>query len=216
MMPFLMTFCVRAVGVAVVLATVGCTTGTTGTGATDARGSATDRPTAAATASLVGPRQLTAKPERRCPKAVASPGPRGTVLPKAAIGRTAAATQQIVFGLADRGPLSSVVYPAISTDGGTTWRLDGPCFYYAAAQGPGATDSIGARAPDWAYAWGWGGVFVRVTHDGGAHWFAANLPNPARRVVASGRTLRAYLLRTRSTYISRDYGMTWSLSPASP
>jgi hypothetical protein len=82
---------------------------------------------------------------------------------RAAIGRTAAATQQIVFGLADPGPLSSVVYPAISTDGGTTWRLDGPCFYYAAAQGPGATNSIGARAPDWAYAWGWGGVFVRVT-----------------------------------------------------
>jgi len=214
MMPPVMTSRVRVACVVLVLAAAACTSGASGEGATHTGGTATNHSTVSSTSSSIGPRELKAKPERPCPRAVASPGPRGTILPKATIGETATATQQIVFGLADRAPLFGVVYPTISTDGGTTWRLDGPCFYYAAAQGPSATDSIGARAPDWAYAWGRGGVFVRVTHDGGAHWFEANLPDPARHVVASGRTLRAYLYGTRSTYVSRDYGLTWRLFPA--
>ncbi|MGE5226096.1 MAG: hypothetical protein ACM3OO_04400 [Planctomycetaceae bacterium] len=149
----------------------------------------------------------------RCPKAVFSPGPPGTPLADSTIGRTAAATNELVFGLADRHQLFGFVFPAISTDGGHTWQLDGPCFYYAAAQGPAATTKIGALGPNWAYAWGRGGNFVKVTHDGGAHWFAANLPS-IRRVTSSGRTLRAWLFGTHSLYISRDYGLTWQLVEA--
>jgi hypothetical protein len=56
-----------------------------------------------------------------------------------------------------------VVYPAISRDAGRTWRVDGPCFYYSAAQGPNVTSAIGARAPGSAYAWGAGGNVVKAT-----------------------------------------------------
>jgi hypothetical protein len=168
----------------------------------------------AASPTAVGPTVLEAKPMEPCPKPVYSPGPPGTVLPETTIGRTAAATEQIVFGLADRHALHGFVFPAISNDGGKTWHLDGPCFYYAAAQGPSATSRIGATAPDWAYAWGRGGNSVKVTHDGGLHWYATGFPAAVRGVTASGHTLRAWLLGTRSTYVSRDYGLTWHLVDA--
>ena len=151
----------------------------------------------------------------RCPKQVLSPGPPGTPLPARAIGPQAAATEDVIFALADKRPLSGVVYPAISTDGGQTWHVDGPCFYYAAAQGPNVTSRIAAVAPDWAYAWGRGGQVVKVTHDGGSHWLAAVLP-PIRRIVSSGHTLHALLFGNSSEYVSRNYGLTWDLAEPEP
>ena len=105
----------------------------------------------------------------------------------------------------------SVVYPAISTDGGRTWSVDGPCFYYAAAQGANVVSTIEARAPNWAYAWGYGGCCVKSTRDGGAHWFAADFPSSVVRVAAKGDSLFVKLYRAASRYVSHDYGLTWRL-----
>ncbi len=66
-----------------------------------------------------------------------------------------------------------------------------------------------------AYAWGRGGQVVKVTHDGGAHWFAAVLP-PIRRIVSSRHTLHALLFGNSSEYVSRDYGLTWHLAEPEP
>jgi photosystem II stability/assembly factor-like uncharacterized protein len=125
------------------------------------------------------------------------------------LGSKAVATPDVHFALADRGSMFGVVYPAISTDGGRTWSVDGPCFYYAAAQGANAVSTIEARAPNWAYAWGYGGSYVKSTRDGGAHWFAADFPSSIVQVTTKGDSLVVKLYRTPSRYVSHDYGLTW-------
>jgi hypothetical protein len=107
-----------------------------------------------------------------------------------------------------------VVYPAISRDAGRTWRVDGPCFYYSAAQGPNVTSAIGARAPGSAYAWGAGGNVVKATGDAGRRWFVTGLPGEAVRVGYHGRSLRALVCGVASrvfAYRSIDDGRTWRL-----
>lgn len=132
------------------------------------------------------------------------------------MGPKAAATNEVIFALADRGPLFGQVYPAISSDGGQSWHVDGPRFWYAAAQAPNVTSTIGALAPNWAYAWGQGGNFVKVTHDGGAHWWVTDFTDGVRRVEAKGRTLRAWehgsdVSEPFIVYVSSDYGLSWVL-----
>ena len=131
------------------------------------------------------------------------------------IGPRAAATSHLIFGLADRGSLSGQVYPAVSSDGGRRWRIDGPRFAYAAAQGPSGTDSIGARAPELAYAWGEGGSFVKVTADGGSHWWSANLLVASVSWSQGHLSARAFGPQLPDgqvpacLYISPDQGRTW-------
>lgn len=211
---------VTVMGLALAMALTGCTSSSPRATSTSsvARASPASRasPTSSPAASpRVGPPTIRAKAKTRCPKQVLSPGPPGTPLPARAIGPQAAATGDVIFALADKRPLFGVVYPAISIDGGQTWHVDGPCFYYAAAQGPNVTSRIAAVAPDWAYAWGPGGQVVKVTHDGGAQWFAAVLP-PIRRIVSSGNTLHALLFESSSKYVSRDYGLTWHVVEPKP
>lgn len=57
----------------------------------------------------------------------------GAPVSAADIGPRAGATHDVVFGLADRGKLFGETYPAISTDAGKRWRIDGPRLTYAAA-----------------------------------------------------------------------------------
>ena len=142
----------------------------------------------------------------------------GTPVPAADIGPRAAATSRLIFGLADRESLrgqvySAVsVYPAVSSDGGRRWRIDGPRFAYAAAQGPSETTSIGARALELAYAWGEFGSFVKVTDDGGSHWLAANLPPGVVSVSWSrGYLIARYRAPHPDLYVSPDQGRTWIL-----
>jgi hypothetical protein len=156
---------------------------------------------------------------RPCPRMVFSPGPVGTKLPRYVLGPRAAATSSVTFALADRGQFFGAVYPAISRDAGRTWRVDGPCFYYSAAQGPNVTSAIGARAPDSAYAWGALGAFIKVTRDGGRHWFAANIPGGMVSVHYRGSTLRALVCGNTSkvfTYDSNDDGLIWRLRGLAP
>jgi hypothetical protein len=146
---------------------------------------------------------------------VLTPGPPGTLLARNQIGARARATPRLWFALADRDDLFSVVYPAISRDAGRTWRVDGPCLYYSAAQGPNVTSSIGARAPGSAYAWGARGTIVKATGDAGRRWFVTGLPGEAVGVGYRGRSLRALVCGAASrvfAYRSIDDGRTWRLS----
>ena len=61
-------------------------------------------------------------------------------------------------------------YPAATTDGGLTWRTDGPALHVDAAQGPLAVTEIGALNRRTIFAYGGGGNVVDVTTDGGRHW----------------------------------------------
>jgi len=80
-------------------------------------------------------------------------------------------SDDLYFGLAVYRELMSATYPAISTHGGAIWRIDGPGFYGAAAEGPAITSSVGALGAEGAYFSGRGGEFIHVTTDEGVHWW---------------------------------------------
>jgi hypothetical protein len=143
----------------------------------------------------------------------------GTPVSSADIGARAATSGDVVFGLADQGSDLGAVWPAISTDAGKHWRIDGPLFYFSAAQGPSVTDSIGAQNPDIAWAWGAGGNFVKVATDRGHRWWKADFPagvdtvtwqDGCLQVRALGNTTPAGQFQT-FLYISADNGRTWTL-----
>jgi hypothetical protein len=134
------------------------------------------------------------------------------------IGPRAAATSRLVFGLADRGSLFG-----FSRDQHGRWRrhwrIDGPRLSYPAADGAGFADSIGARAPEFAYVWGAGGNLVRVNTHGGRHWWMADFPDGVHSVSWSHGQLRARALGdqlpdgrfTTYLYVSLNNGRTWTL-----
>ena len=111
-------------------------------------------------------------------------------------------------------------YPAGTTDGGRTWRIDGPVFHVDAAQGPLAVTEMGAMQPDTAFSWGPGAPVVYTTSDGGAHWWSAflgdgalalagNVTGELTAVVASDYAIDG-TYRTE-VYQSSDGGHHWTL-----
>lgn len=140
-------------------------------------------------------------------------------MPAAGIGLRAAATSRLVFSIAGvTGQGGPDVYPAISTDGGRDWRIDGPRFQSTGAQGAGVVSGIGARAPAFAYVWGNGGDAVRVTTDAGHHWWVANFPGGVHSVYWSHGQLNTQALGNAlpggrfpaCLYVSPDQGRTWT------
>jgi hypothetical protein len=174
---------------------------------------------AVATASQYMPGTIQAMPMRPG----SPPGvvyiPAGTSVSAGDIGARAATTDNVVFGLADQGTDVGEVWPAISTDSGERWRIDGPIFFYAAADAAAGTDSIGARNGDMAWAWGWGGNFVKVTTDRGRHWWLADFPAGVDTVTWRDGHLQVRALGKQTAtgqfqtflYISPDNGRTWTL-----
>jgi hypothetical protein len=142
---------------------------------------------------------------------VLSPGPPGTRLTAGEIGARSAAVDGVVYALADRGRLVSVAYPAISRDDGRTWRVDGPCFYYAAAQGPSYVSKVGAFSARSAYMWGPFANLIRVTRNGGRTWWQTDMPDGVDRVIRRGGELLAQVGQPgqRQVYASTDGGFTW-------
>lgn len=145
--------------------------------------------------------------------------PVGTPVPKADIVATAADSQRVVFGLAVYRVLMGATYPAISTDHGATWRIDGPRFYVAAAQAASVTGDVGALGPHGAYFWGQGGNSVEVTTDEGAHWWITGFAAGVYKVSATRGSLRTVALGDQVRggafqaflYVSANSGKTWNL-----
>jgi hypothetical protein len=141
----------------------------------------------------------------------------GTLVPKVDIAATAGDSNGARFGLAVYPDLNSATYPAISIDGGATWRICGPRFWVAAAQGPAVTSSVGALNSRGAYFWGQDGNLVKVTLDEGVHWWATGFPGGVYKVSATHGTLRTVALGNQVKggafqdflYISTDSGRTW-------
>src|ERR1700756_960622 len=116
------------------------------------------------------------------------------------------------FALVDTGQAQ---YPAASTDGGKTWKTDGPALHLNAAQAPLAVAFIGAGGTKKIFAWG-GGQVIDATPDGGAHWYRATftglpvavLKNPKGHLVAfvDGQTGASSVA---TQYVSKDGGKSW-------
>jgi hypothetical protein len=117
-------------------------------------------------------------------------------------------------------------YPALTADGGVTWRIAGPALHVDAAQGGAGVGQIDVPSPhtgpvDDSTAFAWGGVtpdpVVDVTLDGGHHWWSTLLPGTVLFVGNKGRELVANVYGTVAgsgsgawAYVTRD-GRHWSL-----
>jgi hypothetical protein len=118
------------------------------------------------------------------------------------------------FALVDTGQAQ---YPAATTNGGKTWKTDGPALHLNAAQAPLAVVDIGAAGQNTAFAWGTGQV-IDATSNGGKQWYRAifqGLPvavvkNPQGHLVAfvdgSGSGSSS---GTTWQYVSKDGGKSW-------
>ena len=117
-------------------------------------------------------------------------------------------------------PSSTQTYPAISRDGGATWKIDGPLFHVDALQGASVVGRTGALGPHGGYFWGRGGNVVWITYDLGAHWWTVLFGGGVDRVSATKGTLEAVAFGSqvkgatavqRFLYTSTDSGKTWKV-----
>jgi hypothetical protein len=142
--------------------------------------------------------------------------PVGVLVPNADIATTASDSNGMLFGLAVFQELAT--YPAMSTDGGAIWRIDGPPFSNAGADAPAFTSTVGALGANGAYFWGQGGNAVKVTLDEGLHWWIAGFGAGVYKVSASHGTLRTIALGNQVSctdfqaflYVSTDSGRIWN------
>jgi hypothetical protein len=150
---------------------------------------------------------------------IANPQPRGTLVPTSDVVVIAADNRQLRFGLATYSSAGDAAYPAISTDAGIIWRIDGPLFHVDALQGASVITNVGSLGTDGAYYWGRGGNVVWITTDGGSRWWLTGFSYGVNRVTASHGTLRTVALGRQLKggeiesflYTSNDSGHTWEL-----
>lgn len=122
------------------------------------------------------------------------------------------------YALAD---VNSQTYPAVTLDGGHTWRINGPMLYRAAADAGQVVSEIGAAPPDTVFIWGSGNV-IDFSPDGGMNWCEANMGGSVLSMGASSASSVWAILGSppvtgqssgpTTTYISDDGGRTWVLS----
>ncbi len=68
-------------------------------------------------------------------------------------------------------------YPVATTNGGKTWRTDGPVLHIPAAQGAIGVGQAGVAAPRFYFAWcGACNNVIDITPDAGKHWWQAFMP----------------------------------------
>lgn len=115
------------------------------------------------------------------------------------------------FALATAGEAD---YPVATTDGGKTWKTNGPALHLHAAQAPLAVIFIGAVNRRTVFAWG-GGQVIDTTNDGGKTWYRALFTSGFPVAVVhdpSGHLLAFISSGTGSStveYVSKNGGRTW-------
>ena len=142
--------------------------------------------------------------------------PDGTEVPGQDVTASVSDNGKLKFGLATF-PSSTQTYPAISTNGGTTWKVDCPLFHVDALQGASVVVSSGALPPHSAYFWGRGGNLIWITYDEGAHWWAAVFGAGVDDLSTRHGTLEAVVFGAqvgatavqRFLYVSTDSGEIW-------
>ena len=184
----------------------------TGTGA----GGATAATSPAHPAAGPAPRALITAGRMRARMGAAR---RGTIVPA-----TALFTARVFPGAATGFALTNdgnAQYPALTVDGGRTWRIAGPQVHVDAADGPEGVGFAGTAGPRTFFAYG--SSVVDVTSDGGRTWWQAFLGEEVSAVSATpGGHLVAYVNQQTSQgdqavtwqYVSRDGGRHWRYSTA--
>lgn len=123
------------------------------------------------------------------------------------------------FALAGTG---GAQYPASTTNGGATWRIDGPHFHVNAADAPDVVTRIGVAGNStyFAYAGPGGGQSVVVSTDRGVHWWRAYMPGVPLAVEPTGGGKRPALVAIVeiapgkfAAYMTSDGGHHWKHHP---
>jgi hypothetical protein len=141
----------------------------------------------------------------------------GTLAPGTKV-RSARVVGQRVFTDAKHGfalvSVGQADYPVATSDGGKTWKTDGPALHLHAAQAPLAVVFIGAVNRKTVFAWG-GGQVIDSTSDGGKNWYSALFTDGGPVAVVpdlEGRLLAfvgSFSGRSTWQYVSKDGGRTW-------
>jgi hypothetical protein len=147
--------------------------------------------------------------------------PPGTLAPGSAV-RARRIFGQRVFVTASRGfalaAVGSAQYPVATTNGGKTWKTNGPALHLNAAQAPLVVTTIGATTRRTIFAYGGGGQVIDATGDGGGHWYRAlfiGVPvavagDPAGHLVAFiDQSVGSISGGATFQYVSKDGGQTW-------
>lgn len=140
----------------------------------------------------------------------------GTLAPGGTVA-SGKVTGQRIFTTASRGFALATVgqadYAVTTTDGGKTWKTDGPALHVAALQAPLSVSFIGAVNRNVVFAWG-GGQVIDTTNDGGKTWYRAlfAVGSPVAVVHDFAGHLLAFVQSSGSStvkYVSKDGGRTW-------
>jgi hypothetical protein len=94
------------------------------------------------------------------------------LVPARLLGDRVFANSRVGFALA---LYQGITYPAITNDGGSTWRVSGPYLWVDAADAGGFVDQVGVLNARTFFAFGGGGYVVDTTSDGGKTWWTASL-----------------------------------------
>jgi hypothetical protein len=175
-------------------------------------------PVAVKAAGPIAPRLLTAG--RLRPRAGSGPleQPGTFVSPSSLFSNRVFVNAKLGFALANG---DNAQYPAVSTDRGRQWRIDGPQVHVDAADGPEAVQFVGITGPRTFFVYG--SSAVDVTTDGGRVWWETLLGEQVMAVVpGSAGQLVAYVEQSVSNqhlspavtwqYVSRDGGRHWRYS----
>jgi photosystem II stability/assembly factor-like uncharacterized protein len=126
---------------------------------------------------------------------------------------------QRTFTTATRGfalaSVSGADYAVTTTDGGKTWKTDGPALHLHALQAPLAVSFLSVVSRKTVFAWGGGGQVIDATNDGGKTWYRALFTSgsPVAVVHDLAGHLRAFVQSFPGSstvqYVSKDGGRTW-------
>lgn len=140
----------------------------------------------------------------------------GTLAPGTGVPSVDLAGQRVFTDAKHGFALASVSdadYPVATTDGGKTWKTNGPALHLHAAQAPLAVVFIGAVNRRTVFAWG--GQVIDATSDGGKHWYSALFTNGGPVAVVRGLAgdlvgfVGSFSGASIWQYVSRDGGRTW-------
>ncbi len=139
----------------------------------------------------------------------------GTKVSSAELGQRVFTNAKHGFALASVGQAQ---YPAATTDGGTTWKTDGPALHIDAAQAPLSVVDIGAASQTTVFAYG-SGQAIDTTSDGGKNWYGALFDGLVMAVVrgsqghlvafVDGSTSGVSSTGVTWQYVSKNGGRSW-------
>ncbi|MBV8430406.1 MAG: hypothetical protein JO244_04545 [Solirubrobacterales bacterium] len=150
----------------------------------------------------------------------------GAIRPGTVVRRSAVFGQRVFSNDLDGFALANgnqAQYPAVTVDGGRSWRIAGPQFHVDAADAPEAVGYVGMESPRTLYAYG--SSVVDVTANAGRTWWETFMGELVMAVVRGpAGNLVAYVQQSVSNtaanpavtwqYVSRDGGRHWHYSSA--